>query len=46
MKKMLLTVCLTAFAMCKTGKVQAPIHISTKGLAKASTPIKTEYTAS
>jgi len=31
------------FAMCKTGKVQAPIDISSKGLAKATTPIKTYY---
>ena len=34
------------FAMCKTGKVQAPIDISTKGLAKATTPIKTDYSPS
>ena len=31
------------FAMCKTGKVQAPIDISSKGLAKASAPVKTFY---
>lgn len=31
------------FAMCKTGKVQAPIDISSKGLAKATAPIKTFY---
>ncbi len=34
------------FAMCKTGKVQAPIDISTKGLAKVTTPIKTDYSPS
>ena len=34
------------FAMCKTGKVQAPIDISTKGLAKVTAPIKTNYNPS
>ena len=34
------------FAMCKTGKVQAPIDIPSKNLAKATTPIQTFYHAS